>query len=48
MANTGSETLHLDIQTKFSIETDLVKCIDLHPSEPWVLARAVGVPLIWQ
>ena len=30
--------MHLDVQTKFSIETGRVKCVDLHPKEPWVLA----------
>ena len=30
--------LHLDVQTKFSIKTDRVKCVDMHPNEPWVLA----------
>ena len=37
MVKTGSEALHLDVQTKFLIETARVKCIDLHLNEPWVL-----------
>lgn len=29
--------LFLDLQKKFSVRSDRVKCVDLHPSEPWIL-----------
>eukprot|EP01122_Echinamoeba_exundans_P011795 TRINITY_DN4813_c0_g5_i1.p2 TRINITY_DN4813_c0_g5~~TRINITY_DN4813_c0_g5_i1.p2 ORF type:complete len:884 (-),score=236.38 TRINITY_DN4813_c0_g5_i1:21-2672(-) len=27
----------LDIKKKFSVRSDRVKCVDLHPTEPWIL-----------
>lgn len=33
-----SQPLRLDIKRKLSARSDRVKCTDLHPSEPWMLA----------
>ncbi|ORZ33589.1 coatomer WD associated region-domain-containing protein [Catenaria anguillulae PL171] len=30
--------MRLDIKRKFTARTDRVKCVDIHPTEPWVLA----------
>ena len=30
--------LRLDIKRKLSARSDRVKCVDLHPTEPWMLA----------
>lgn len=34
----SSQALALHVETKFSIQTARVKCVDLHPDQPWVLA----------
>lgn len=39
--NTTTETMPLlgaEVKKKFSCVSDRVKCVDLHPTEPWVLA----------
>eukprot|EP00729_Bicosta_minor_P028619 gene28619-20990_t len=30
--------LRLDIKRQLSARSDRVKCVDMHPSEPWMLA----------
>ena len=32
------QPLRLDIKRKLSARSDRVKCVDLHPTEPWMLA----------
>jgi len=35
---TAFQPLRLDIKRKLSARSDRVKTVDLHPSEPWMLA----------
>jgi len=40
--------LRLEIKRKFLMRSDRVKCVDLHPSEPWILANLYsGNIYIW-
>jgi len=40
--------LRLDVKTKLSSRSDRVKCVDLHPTEPWMLVSLyVGKVNIW-
>ena len=40
--------LRLDIKKRLSAHSDRVKCVDFHPSEPWVLASLYsGNVYIW-
>ncbi|KAJ2633508.1 Coatomer subunit beta' [Coemansia sp. RSA 1290] len=40
--------MRLDIKRKLSVQTDRVKSIDMHPTEPWVLASLYdGKAYIW-
>ena len=40
--------LRLEIKRKFLMRSDRVKCVDLHPSEPWILANLYsGNVYIW-
>ena len=32
------QPIRLDIKRKLTARSDRVKCVDLHPTEPWVLA----------
>lgn len=32
------QPLRLDIKRKLTARSDRVKCVDLHPTEPWMLA----------
>ena len=38
MSDLFLQPLRLDIKRKLSARSDRVKCTDLHPSEPWMLA----------
>jgi len=29
--------LRLDVKRKLSVRSDRVKCVDIHPTEPWIL-----------
>eukprot|EP00117_Sycon_ciliatum_P018174 scpid38622/ scgid16887/ Coatomer subunit beta&apos; Beta&apos; p102 len=40
--------IRLDVKRKFSARSDRVKCVDLHPHEPWLLASLYnGTVHIW-
>ncbi|EEB12118.1 Coatomer subunit beta', putative [Pediculus humanus corporis] len=40
--------LRLDIKRKLTTRTDRVKCVDLHPTEPWVLSSLYnGIVDVW-
>ncbi|KAI9221346.1 coatomer WD associated region-domain-containing protein [Blastocladiella britannica] len=40
--------MRLDIKRKFTARTDRVKCVDIHPTEPWVLAALYnGSVWVW-
>lgn len=29
--------MRLDVKRKLSVRSDRVKCVDIHPNEPWIL-----------
>lgn len=31
------QPLRLDVKRKLSVRSDRVKCVDIHPNEPWIL-----------
>eukprot|EP01120_Amphizonella_sp_Union-15-10_P010882 TRINITY_DN4513_c0_g1_i3.p1 TRINITY_DN4513_c0_g1~~TRINITY_DN4513_c0_g1_i3.p1 ORF type:complete len:753 (+),score=136.29 TRINITY_DN4513_c0_g1_i3:78-2261(+) len=33
-----SSGMSINVKKKFSVRTDRVKCVDVHPTEPWILA----------
>ena len=35
--------LRLDIKRKFLQRSDRVKCVDIHPTEPWLLTNLYNV-----
>ena len=42
------QPLRLDIKRELSARSDRVKCVDLHPTEPWVLAALYnGHVFLW-
>lgn len=42
------QPLRLDIKRKLTARSDRVKCVDLHPKEPWMLASLYnGTVHIW-
>lgn len=36
----------LDVKQKFSVRSDRVKAVDLHPTEPWVLTALYNGELL--
>lgn len=37
MKNSHFQPLRLDIKRRLTSRSDRVKCVDLHPTEPWML-----------
>lgn len=48
MINFVVQPLRLEAKKKFSTRSDRVKCVDIHPTEPWILASLYnGHVYIW-
>ena len=46
--NKNGQPLRLEIKKKLSSRSDRVKCVDIHPTEPWVLSALYnGHVFIW-
>lgn len=44
----GPQPLRLDIKRQLSARSDRVKCVDIHPTEPWMLAALYnGTVNVW-
>lgn len=48
ISNVPLQPLRLDVNKKLSARSDRVKCVDVHPTEPWILSSLYnGHVYIW-